>query len=137
MHGGAHAERWLSHLWVLGHLAYIEALIIRNFMLGGPSPLAHWEGMFDGADVSDHIDDFVPFDAALTECRTTRASTMELLNSLEENDLDQMSANVPGKAGGLLGTYRKCFQYSADHWFMHRGQLADARQAAGLELMWY
>ena len=32
--GGGHT------LWVLGHLAYIEALIIRQFMLGEPNPLA-------------------------------------------------------------------------------------------------
>ena len=32
--GGAHT------LWVLGHLAYIEALVIRRFMLGDANPLA-------------------------------------------------------------------------------------------------
>jgi hypothetical protein len=129
--GGCHT------LWVLGHLAYIEAVVIRAFMLGGPNPLADWEEMFDGEDVSSDIDDFVPFDEALAACRATRASTIGLLDSLEEQDLDQMSANIPGVVEGLFGTYRKCFQYSADHWFMHRGQLADARRAAGLERMWY
>ena len=29
-------------------------------------------------------------------------------------------------------TYRLCLQYVADHWYMHRGHLADARRAAGL-----
>ena len=33
----------------------------------------------------------------------------------------------------LFGTYRRCFQYASDHWFMHRGQLADARRAAGVQ----
>jgi hypothetical protein len=28
-------------------------------------------------------------------------------------------------------------QYTSDHWFMHRGQLADARRAAGLHRMWF
>jgi hypothetical protein len=36
----------------------------------------------------------------------------------------------------LFGTYRRCLQYAADHWYMHRGQLADARRTAGLERMW-
>ena len=31
--GGCHT------LWVIGHLAYIEALVIRKFMLGEPNPL--------------------------------------------------------------------------------------------------
>ncbi len=129
--GGCHT------LWVLGHLAYIEALAIRKFMLGEPSPLADWEEIFDGWDVSGDIEHFVPFDRALAECRATRASTISLLDSFDEDDLDQTSANVPDKVDELFGTYRRCFQYAADHWFMHRGQLADARRAAGLERMWY
>ncbi len=129
--GGCHT------LWVLGHLAYIEALLIRKFMLGEPNPLADWEEMFDGYEVSGDIEHFVPFDRALAECRATRASTVSLLDSLDEDDLDQTSANVPDKVDELFGTCRKCFQYASDHWFMHRGQLADARRAAGLERMWY
>jgi hypothetical protein len=39
--GGSHT------LWVLGHLAYIEALVVRRFMLGEGSPLAEWEEVFD------------------------------------------------------------------------------------------
>jgi hypothetical protein len=33
--GGGHT------LWVLGHLAYIEALVIRGFMLGESNPLVY------------------------------------------------------------------------------------------------
>lgn len=33
-------------------------------------------------------------------------------------------------------TRRLCFQYVADHWYMHRGQLADCRRAAGVGRMW-
>ena len=43
--GGGHT------LWVLGHLAYIEALVIRGFMLAEPNPLAEWEDLFDGTDI--------------------------------------------------------------------------------------
>ena len=39
--GGCHT------LWVLGHLAYIEALVIRDFMLAEPNPLAEWKELFD------------------------------------------------------------------------------------------
>ena len=129
--GGCHT------LWVLGHLAYIEGLVIRNIMLGDANPLGDWKDMFDGAGVSSHIDHLVPFDRAVSECRSIRASTLSLLESFDEQDLDQISAATPSDADELLGTYRRCFQYSADHWLMHRGQLADARCAAGLERMWY
>ena len=131
LRGGCHT------LWILGHLAYIESLLIRGIMLGEPNPLADWEETFDGYEVSGDIEHFPPFDRVLEECRRIRASTISLLDTLTENNLDKVSANVPNGVEGLFGTYRRCFQYAADHWFMHRGQLADARRAAGLERMWY
>ena len=129
--GGCHT------LWVLGHLAYIEALVIRGYMLGQTNPLAHWEDLFDGADTLGDIEQFPPFDQVLGVCRQTRASTVSLLGSMTENDLDKASVNTPAGAGELFGTYRRCLQYAADHWFMHRGQLADARRAAGLQRAWF
>ena len=129
--GGCHT------LWVLGHLAYIEALVIRSFMLGEKNPLAHWEEAFDGAEVSGDATLFPSFDEVLAECRGVRGATRSLLDSLTEADLDRRSARVPDGVEELFGTFRRCLQYAADHWFMHRGQLADARRAAGLERMWY
>jgi hypothetical protein len=129
--GGCHT------LWVLGHLAYIEGLVIRGFMLGEPNPLADWEDVFDGADTSGDIEQFPPFDQVLEECRKVRAATISLLDSLTEDDLDKASENAPDGVEELFGTYRRCLQYAADHWFMHRGQLADARRAAGLQRMWF
>lgn len=129
--GGCHT------LWILGHLAYIESLIIHGFMLGQSNPLADWEAMFDGYGISADSKDFPPFDQVLEVCRRTRASTISLLGSLAESDLDTASHSAPDGVEGLFDTYRRCFQYAADHWFMHRGQLADARCAAGLERMWY
>jgi hypothetical protein len=128
--GGCHT------LWVLGHLAYIETLVVRTFMLGEENPLAEWEEVFDGADTSGDITQFPPFDDVLAKCREVRESTMALLESLFEEDLDKMSAKVPQGFEDTLGTYRLCLQYVADHWYMHRGHLADARRAAALPRMW-
>jgi hypothetical protein len=128
--GGCHT------LWVLGHLAYIETLVVRTFMLGEENPLAEWEEVFDGADTSGDISQFPPFDEVLARCREVRESTMALLESLSEVDLDKVSARVPQGFEDTLGTYRLCLQYVADHWYMHRGHLADARRAAALPRMW-
>jgi uncharacterized damage-inducible protein DinB len=128
--GGCHT------LWVLGHLAYIESLVIRRFMLGEENPLAEWEQLFDGTDVSGEITHYTPFDEVLAKCRAVRESTIALADSLSEDDLDKQSANVPKHLEDTFGTYRLCLQYVADHWYMHRGHLADARRAAGLERMW-
>lgn len=128
--GGAHT------LWTLGHLAYIETLVIRTLMLGEANPLAEWEKTFDGPDVNSDIAMFPPFDQVLATCREVRDATLLLLDSLSEADLDRISANVPQGFEDTFGTYRLCLQYVADHWYMHRGQLADARRAAGIDRMW-
>src|SRR5688572_10422806 len=77
--GGCHT------LWVLGHLAYIESLVVRDFMLGEQNPLAHWEDLFDGADVSEDPGRFPSFDQVLRECRGIRAATISLVDSLTED----------------------------------------------------
>jgi hypothetical protein len=128
--GGGHT------LWVLGHLAYIEALVVRRFMLGEENPMADWAEVFDGTDVSGDSRRYPPFDQVLAKCREVRDSTMVLVDSLTEDDLDQSSANVPAGFEDTFGTYRLCLQYVADHWYMHRGHLADTRRAAGVERMW-
>jgi hypothetical protein len=128
--GGSHT------LWVLGHLAYIEALVVRRFMLGEPNPLADWEEIFDGADVSGDMTRYPPFDRVLAKCREVREATVALVDSLSEDVLDRSSAHVPAGFEDTFGTYRQCLQYVADHWYMHRGHLADARRAAGLNRMW-
>jgi len=128
--GGGHT------LWTLGHLAYIESLIVHTFLRGETNPLAHWEEPFDGVDVSGDAARFPPFDEVLATCRAVRARTLALVDALVEDDLDRPSAKVPAGFEATFGTYRLCLQYAADHWYMHRGQLADARRTAGLERMW-
>lgn len=129
--GGGHT------LWVLGHLAYIEGLVIRQFMLGEVNPLADWETVFDGKDVSGEHSDYPSFETALAKCREMRTATIALIDDFSEADLDKVSRNYPKDVADIFGTYRRCLQFVADHWYMHRGQLADARRAAGLERMWF
>ena len=129
-HGGAHT------LWLLGHLAYIEGLVIRQFMLGEENPLADWEPTFDGAEVSSDAGDYPPFEEVLTRCRGMRAGTLELLGTLSHDDLDRVSARAPEGHEAMFGTYGRCLHFVGDHWYMHRGQLADARRASGVDRMW-
>jgi hypothetical protein len=128
--GGGHT------IWVLGHLAYIEGLVINAFMLGEPNPMAHRELIFDGAEVSSEPAEFPEFNDVLSQCRNMRAATLALLEAHAESDLDRLSAACPAGHEDTFGTRRLCFQYVADHWYMHRGQLADARRSAGLGRMW-
>ena len=79
---------------------------------------------------------YPPFDEVLAKCRDVREATLSLLDSFSEADLDTVSAKIPPRFDDTFGTYRLCLQYVADHWYMHRGQLADCRRAAGLPRMW-
>ncbi len=128
--GGCHT------LWVLGHLAYIETLVVHGFMLGEPNPLAAWEPIFDGPEVVADPGLYPSFDSTLARCREVREATLARLDTLTESDLDRVSARVPRGFEDSFGTYRSCLQYAADHWYMHRGHLADARRAAGIDRMW-
>ena len=61
--GGGHT------IWVLGHLAYIERLVLSEFMQGVENPLAEWEELFDGADTLGSARSYPPFDAVLATSR--------------------------------------------------------------------
>ena len=129
--GGSHT------IWVLGHLATIEGMVIHRFMLGEPNPLSRWEELFDGADIRDEPDAYPSFAEVLAQCRDMRALTMAVLDGFSEADLDRSSTAAPEGSGDLFGTYRHCLQFVADHAYMHRGQLADARRVAGVDRMWF
>ncbi|MEO1530346.1 MAG: DinB family protein [Planctomycetota bacterium] len=129
--GGCHT------LWLVGHLAYIEALVLETFVRGRDNPLSHWESMFDASDVSSRAEDYVSFDEALRQCRSRRRETLQFLAQQSKDDLDRPSRRPPDGAEQLFGNVRICLQYCADHWWMHRGQLAVARRAAGVGRMWY
>lgn len=130
-HGGAHT------LWLLGHLATIEGQVVQGFGLGRDNPLAHWEPLFDGEEVSTEASDYPPFDEVLARCREARAATRALIDQLTEDDLDRVAPGCPAGHEATFGTLRRCLQFVADHWLMHRGQLADCRRAAGLQRMWF
>ena len=128
--GGAHT------LWVLGHLATVEGLVVHRFLRGADNPLAAWEPIFDGDDVSAERDDYPAFDEVLSRCRAAREDTLARLDAMSEDDLDRPSGFVPDGWEDTFGTARLCLQYVADHWLMHRGNLAAARRAAGIDRMW-
>ncbi|MFT7619951.1 MAG: hypothetical protein ACI97A_003608 [Planctomycetota bacterium] len=130
-HGGGHT------MWVLGHLAYVEGLVIHEFMFGDTNPVAKWKPTFDGDEVTADQERYPPFDEVLFLCREMRAKTIDLINKLKENDLDKVSANAPKGQEAIFGDYRLCLQFVADHWLMHRGQLAGARRVAEKNRMWF
>ena len=123
-------------LWIAGHLAYSIGSLINNMMLGEDNPLAEWKELFDGGTqpVADAAH-YPPYDELIAKCQEMHASCMATLESLSESDLDSKSKNCPEEYAPFFGTYRQCFLITAMHWMMHRGQVADARKAAGREVL--
>lgn len=129
-HGGCHT------LWILGHLAFFEHEIVDRFMRGAANPLADWEDPFDQEPSAD-ASRYPPFTEVLARLREARAGTLTQLDTLTEADLDRESALCPQGFEHMFGTYRHCLQFVADHWYMHRGQLADARRASRVDRSWF
>ncbi|MCA9100344.1 MAG: DinB family protein [Pirellulales bacterium] len=119
-------------LWVLGHLTYSEGSLVQAIMLGNPHPLAEWKDLFGiGSTPVYDESEYPAMREVLDRYRPVRAATLEVLDGLDEKDLDRESAACPENRREVFGTYRHCLAMVANHWFMHRGQVADARRAAG------
>jgi hypothetical protein len=119
-------------MWVLGHLAWSEGDIIQRCMLGRPSPLGRWKDLFGmGSEPSTDPSRYPAFDEVLTEFKKLRAETLKVLGELTDDDLDQPSKGCPPEMQQFLGTFGQCFLIAVANTMNHRGQVADARRAAG------
>lgn len=118
-------------LWVLGHITLIEGNIPR-VILGEPNPVAHWAPLFaPGTEVKSEASVYPPFEEILRTYRDLRARNLRLLESLGEDRLDQKTAAPPKGLEHVFGTVGATFLTIAMHQMSHRGQVADARRAAG------
>ena len=119
-------------LWVLGHLAWSEGQIVQQVMLGRPNPVASWQPLFGmGSETSAEAARYPTLDEALKAFQNLRAETLKLLETLNDSDLDRSSQGCPPEWKAFLGTYADCFRVIVLNTMHHRGQVADARRAAG------
>ncbi|HEX4590460.1 MAG TPA: DinB family protein [Gemmataceae bacterium] len=122
-------------LWVLGHLAWTEGQLLQ-VMTGRANPLDHWKSLFGpGTEPSAAAARYPSFEAVRKAFEDQRAQTMNLLATLSDADLDRPSKECPPDFTEFLGTYGQCFLLSIMHVPTHRGQVADARRAAGRKPM--
>jgi uncharacterized damage-inducible protein DinB len=118
-------------LWVLGHLAFAEGEIMR-VMTGRPNPLADWKERFGaGTEPTADAKAYPSLAEARKAFTTARAATLDMLASLTDADLDRPSKECPPELKDFLGTYAQCLMVLIIHPMHHRGQVADARRAAG------
>lgn len=119
-------------LWILGHLAYSEASMIYDMMLGEPNPLEDWKPIFaDGTEPTDDASAYPPYDEVRAKFDEVRAHTLKVLDTLTDADLDNKTKNCPEEWAAYFDTYGKVLNILGAHTFMHHGQVADARRMAG------
>jgi uncharacterized damage-inducible protein DinB len=123
--GGCHP------LWVLGHLTLVEGMIPAVFF-GEKNPAAEWQQYF--GESSEPVADasaYPPFAVVREKYLQLREQNLNLLEALSEADLDQPTKAPPKGREHEFATYGQSFLVLALHQMMHRGNLTDARRAAG------
>jgi len=118
-------------LWVLGHITLIEGNI-PGVLFGEPNPVARWAPLFaPGTEPQADAGIYPSFDELLRTYRDLRARNLEILERLGEDGLDRPTKSPPRGLENVLNTAGNTFLVIAMHHMNHRGQLADARRAAG------
>src|ERR1700732_403361 len=123
--GGCHP------LWVLGHLTLVEGMIPVVFF-GDKNPAAEWQQYF--GENSEPVADasaYPPFAEVREKYLQLREQNLKLLESLSEADLDKPTKAPPKGREQEFATYGQSFLVLALHQTMHRGNVTDARRAAG------
>ena len=122
-------------LWIVGHLAYSESNIFNCFILGKENPLVEWKDTFGigSQPVSDSAA-YPSYDELIAKFEAVRAETLAYLDTITDADLDKPS-HAPEERNVFFGTVGKCLTVMTTHLAFHGGQLADARRAAGRDIL--
>jgi hypothetical protein len=120
-------------LWVAGHLAFVEAGV-RSVIFGEPHPLEKWAPLFAaGTQPKAEASAYPPFDDVVAAYREHRERNLQLLEQLGDAGLDRPTVAPPPGLEQVMRTAGDSLLLLALHQMNHRGQLADARRAAGRE----
>ena len=123
--GGCHP------LWVLGHLTLVEGMIPAA-LFGDKNPAAEWRQFFgEGSEPVADAKRYPPFAEVREKYLQLREQNLKLLDSLSEADLDKPTKAPPKGREREFATFGQSFLVLALHQTMHRGNLTDARRAAG------
>lgn len=123
--GGCHP------LWVLGHLTLVEGMIPAA-LFGEENPAAEWQQYF--GENSEAVADaraYPPFSQLREKYLQLRERNLKILESLTDADLDKPTKAPPKGREREFATYGQSFLVLALHQTMHRGNVTDARRAAG------
>ncbi len=122
-------------LWIVGHLAYSESNILNCYILGKDNPLAEWKDTFGiGSQPVNEATAYPAYEDLLAKFETVRSETLAYLETLTDADLDKPS-HAPEERKEYFGTIGQCLTVMTTHLSFHGGQIADARRAAGRDIL--
>jgi hypothetical protein len=122
-------------LWIVGHLAYSEANILKVYILGKGNPLVPWKDKFSiGSQPVNDAAAYPTFGELKEKFEAVRADTLAYLEAITEADLGKPS-HAPDDKKAYFGTIGQCLAVMTTHLAFHGGQVADARRAAGREIL--
>jgi len=123
--GGCHP------LWALGHLTLVEGMI-PEILFGEKNAAAEWQPYFgENSEALNNAGAYPPFAEVREKYRQLRERNLKVLESLSEADLDRPTKAPPKGREKEFSTYGQSFLVLALHQTMHRGNVNDARRAAG------
>jgi hypothetical protein len=119
-------------LWVLGHITFVEGQLVQHIMLGKPNPVAQWGELFGmKSEPTADASKYPKLEEIREKFLELRGETMKLLGTLNDEGLDQRCKACPPGMEEFIGTYGQCFLIIIFNTMTHRGQVCDARRAAG------
>ena len=123
--GGCHP------LWVLGHLTIVEGMV-PEVLFGDKNPVAEWQKYFgENSEPIDDLSAYPPFAEVRAKYAELRQRNLKILDSLSEEELDRPTKAPPKGREQEFATFGRSFLVLALHQTMHRGNVTDARRAAG------
>jgi hypothetical protein len=118
-------------LWVVGHIAFVEGNL-PHIIFGEPNPVAHWAPLFKpGTEPTTDASKYPSLQEILRTYRDLRARNLQILDQIGDEGLDGKPKSAPPDLAPLFDTVGSVFLVTAMHQMNHRGQLCDARRAAG------
>ena len=121
-------------LWVLGHIVRAESDLLDAFILGKPNRFPELEAFSMGTTPTTDAGQYPSMDELLGKFEEIRAASLAHLETLSEADLDKRS-HAPEEFGPSFATVGAVYSAMSTHTSFHAGQVADARRAAGRDVL--
>lgn len=124
--------------WVVGHLVHARSGLLA-MITGEPSAFfEEWDAMLGGeSDPVDQPEEYPSYGELMDTWQSLHEQTLVIIDRLDDSALDQPPASIPDflKDNPKFQRIGSVLLFMAMHEISHRGQLADARRAAGRGLL--